>query len=438
MTKVQLIKSLIEKENDAAKLAVLNGELIEAIREEEREKLKVEMAQKALVADQKGLEDARVKAEAETKAKAVVQPAGTAAVKVLDTDNYLGFNLKAMKRNFLDNPKVHGAMRARALADPESCERLMKWWAGVMDKGIKATPDQIQKAAQVEGTAGLGGYLTPTEEKFTVLSYVRDVSLAMRLCTHVPMISDVQTLPRELTKVTTAFTAEATDATETSTTFDLVTLTAKRLDAYTKTSNELLQDQAAPGGIAGILASQFIEAVGQKLDSVVFTGAGDPMSGVFKSAGTSVTFASGSTNFSALIEGNLRTAIRSIRTNRLRNARWFSHRIPSWDYIYGLKDTSGLPLLKQDGIQGPAAHTVWGYPLEMPEEAPYTSAPSTGFIVFGDLSGVMIGDRLTNIQLFVNPYSFARSNMTEFLLFTRWGFAQALPELYCRICTPAS
>ena len=113
MTKVQLIKSLIEKENDAAKLAVLNGELIEAIREEEREKLKVEMAQKALVADQKGLEDARVKAEAETKAKAVVQPAGTATVKVLDTDNYLGFNLKAMKRNFLDNQIGRASCRER-------------------------------------------------------------------------------------------------------------------------------------------------------------------------------------------------------------------------------------------------------------------------------------------------------------------------------------
>jgi hypothetical protein len=35
----------------------------------------------------------------------------------------------------------------------------------------------------------------------------------------------------------------------------------------------------------------------------------------------------------------------------------------------------------------------------------------------------------------VDPYSFSRSYQTQFLLFTRWAFAQALPKMLGRIAT---
>jgi len=50
----------------------------------------------------------------------------------------------------------------------------------------------------------------------------------------------------------------------------------------------------------------------------------------------------------------------------------------------------------------------------------------------------MIGDRLTTVRLFADPYSLSRSYQTQFLFFTRWGYAQALPNNLVRIVTAAS
>jgi HK97 family phage major capsid protein len=80
---------------------------------------------------------------------------------------------------------------------------------------------------------------------------------------------------------------------------------------------------------------------------------------------------------------------------------------------------------------------LYGYPVRMPEMAPAVSGAGKGFIVFGDLRGFIIGERLTNISLFVDPYSKSTSYQTLFLLFTRWAYAHALPQYYGRIATHA-
>ena len=51
---------------------------------------------------------------------------------------------------------------------------------------------------------------------------------------------------------------------------------------------------------------------------------------------------------------------------------------------------------------------------------------------------MIIGDRLTNIRLFVDPYSNSLNYQTIFLLFTRWWFADVLPDYRGRIVTAAS
>jgi HK97 family phage major capsid protein len=183
--------------------------------------------------------------------------------------------------------------------------------------------------------------------------------------------------------------------------------------------------------------SQFVEAIGQKLDSAAFIGTGDPVSGVFLSTGYSEVFSSGSTNFSALLEVNLRNVIGKIPTSRLGGAKWYGHRTPVWTYLYGLKDGDSRPLFIPSMTEG-VPHRLYGYPLEMPEQSKSTSAVATGMLVFGNLKGFWIGERLGRISLFVNPYSLSTKYQTIFLMFTRWGFAHALPNQYARIVTAAS
>jgi HK97 family phage major capsid protein len=437
MDKITLIRSLIDKTEDPDELKRLNDELIAAIREDEHKKLEAEAAEKAKEAEEKKeLEEARAASK-----MAKIPEQKTTNIEVGTPGLYKGVKMKAVIDTLQHDGRVNRIIRAKSMADVEQAEMLAKWGIGLLDHAMnkKAVTPELAKALQ-EGAPTEGGYLTPTEERSAVLSYIRDVSIAFSECSHVPMTSDAMTIPAENAKVSVNFTDEESDATETDPSFAQVSLTAKRLDAYTKVSNELIEDNNAPGGIAGILAAQFIEAIGQKHDSTVFIGTGSPMSGVFLSAGYSEVFDTGSTAFSELLESDIRNIVRKIRPSRRRNAKFYMSTSVLWQYVLGLKDGDSRPLFVETRGGGPAPGNLWGYPVREGNDdiMPSTSAAETGFIVFGDLAGVMIGDRLTNINLFVDPYSLARSYQTQFLLFTRWAYAHALSNYYARIVTGAA
>ncbi len=428
MNKIALLRDLISKTEDAEERKKYEDQLIEAIEEAALAKATKQLADKAA----KDKEEAEIKA---AKGKSVMaKRVGAPPVVVLEQGDYKGFNLRSEVRAAIGNNRVHVSIQTRMQDDYDMAEKMMRMFT---DLYVRAWENPVQKAAMQEGTDSEGGYLTPTEERSELLAYVREISIALQDCTHIPMASDSMTLPRELANVSVAYTGEESEATESEPTFNQVTLTAKRMDAYAISSNELIQDTTVPGGIIGVLMSQFVEAIGQKVDSTVFKGTGDPVSGVFLSAGYSQVFESGSTHFSELLELDLRTIISKIPTSRLANAKWYGHRSPVWIYVRGLKDGDSRPLFIK-GLTEKAPDFLYGYPLKMPEQSNSISAVSTGMLVFGDLRGFFIGDRLTNINLMVNPYLLMTTNQTLFYMATRWGYAHALPNYYGRIATPAS
>lgn len=427
MNKIELIKALIKKETDPKELERLQDELINAIEEDAREK-----AAKKIAAD-----TAKKEAEAEEvklkEAKAQSHEAGGQIKVISGPGEYKGFKLRAEAANLglsLRNEK----MRKFYAANPDRAERMAKFWIDLVDTAIKS-PSPFTKSIN-EGTTTAGGYLTPQEQRMELLAYGREESIALADCQHIPMTSDSMLVNKENAKASVAFTDEATDATETNPTFDQVTITAKRMDGYVKISNEVMEDAQVTGGLVGRLMEQFMEAVGQKIDSTVFVGAGSPMSGVFKNSGYSLVLATGSAAFSMLVAANFLAAEAKIAEPDARNAKYYVSRSVLLNYIYGINDTTGRPIFRNSEITG-YEDSINGYPVRRVAQAPATSAASTGFVVFGDLMGVIIGDRLTNISLFYDPYSLSRSYMSQFLLFTRWGFASALPNKLCRIVTAA-
>jgi len=330
---------------------------------------------------------------------------------------------------------VSKAVRERMEARPEKAERLLKLWVDIYEKASRPVSPLALKAAMQEGTASEGGYLTPAEDRAELLSYVRELSVCLPDVTHIAMNSDVLTVPAELTKVGVAWTAEETDATESEPTFADVTLTAKRLDAFSTASNELLEDTNVPGGIVAVLMSQFTEATAKELDNQILTGTGSPVSGIFTAAaGYSEVFSTGSTAFSELLESNIRNLIGKIPPERLDGAKWYMHNTILWQYMYGLKDTTGRPLFVPS-LSQMVPDNLYGYPVKQSSQATSTSAAATAMAAFGNLKGFMVGDRLTNIKLFIDPYTLGKSYQTNFYFFTRWAFAHALNGYYGRIVT---
>jgi len=441
---IETLRKLAEKETDEAELKNIAEEIdslhVEIGKLEAKAEVEEAKAKAAVEADTKAVEKAR------TESPLNVQ---TPRIEVGTPGNYKGFQLKReldycvsgatlpgmYKGLFEDRPGVQQRMKER----PEAAEKVLKTF---VDLYTRAASTPIAKASMQEGTNSEGGYLVPEEQRFEILAYMRESSVSLRECTVIPMTSDSMTMPRELAKVDVTITAEESDATQSDPTFEQVTLTARRFDAFSVASNELIQDAANPGGIAGLLLDQFTEAIGLKSDSVVFLGTGSPMSGVFKSAGYSTIIGnsstSGSTAFSTLTEATIRDAASQIAEEELGNAKWYMNKAVMWQNVRGLKDDNGQYLLNQVGMGQAGPDTLWGYPIIRGSKMPSTSGVSTGFIVFGNLRGVYIGERLGNLRLMMDPYVLAKSYQTRFFFFTRWGHTQALPKRYTRILTSAS
>ena len=438
MNKIAMLKALIAKAESDEERVKYETELEAAIKEQAKAEVKAELEAEMKAQAEKEAKEAEEQAAAELKAKGEKAEVKAHTIEVGTPDRYKGFRFKYEIDVALN--KVNPAVKQRMLERPEMAERVVKHFVDLFENAQRAPFERVKTAIN-EGTTTEGGYLTPTEERAEILAYIRDTSKTMGDCQHVAMTSDSMTVPAENAKVSVVFTAEASAATEADPTFAQATLTAKRLDGYSVSSNELLADET--GGIVGTLLSQFVEAVGQKIDSAVFKGAGTLVdgSGLFLAAGYSEVFNAGSTNFSELLESNIRNLISKIPSQYINSmggqGKWYVHRTPLWQYFYGLKDGESRPIFIPSYNQT-APHQILGYPVVIAEEAIGTSAVSTAMALFGNLRGFIIGDRLTRINLFVDPYSKSTAYQTMFLMFTRWAFSNALPNYTGRIATPAS
>lgn len=299
---------------------------------------------------------------------------------------------------------------------------------------VEKSGDPIVKAAYAEGAGSTGGYLVPTEYLWDMIQLARSRTFALDYCRIVPMGTNVLVLPSEASLPTVAWTAEAVAATESEGTFGQITLTAKRLDAFSVVSNEQLADSAMD--LVGILTEQFGYAQALELDNQVLNGTGAPFSGVLGAAcGNSVVLAATSTNFSAQIADNYANAIFQLNEADAANAKWIINRISKF-YLRTLKDTQGRPIFAPPGSATPG--TIYEIPYVVSEKMTNTSAVSTGFAVLGDWKKMLIGRRLGFGSLDVDPYGLFTASQTRFRLASRWAFSFGRASAFCRIITAAS
>jgi HK97 family phage major capsid protein len=220
-----------------------------------------------------------------------------------------------------------------------------------------------------------------------------------------------------------------------------VTLTASDLDGYADVSIHLEQDAQNPGGVVGVLLDQFIESYGQKIDSAVFAGTGSPVSGLFFDDGTDTvagrSLQLGGTDPTAISIGSLLAVIGKIERPRRNGAKWYASRSTIWNNLMNVQDDSKTAFAAMP--QNPLDFRIVGYPLEEVEEAPDpATANDEAIAIFGNLNGFIIGDRLSNLTLFRDPYSKRTSKRITYSFLTRVAFATALPNNFVLLKTVAA
>ncbi len=425
MSKVEILRLAIKNATDPEEVKKLNDELITAIREEEAAKL-------AKKAD----DDAAVKART---VAATATPKVEPAIQVVSNDEIAGFKLKRGVTGFMSHPRL--ARVSKEIGD-KRVEGIVAHMAKLAARA-GLSPDGFinpvaAKAVMVEGTDALGGYITPTEERMDILAYLRDRSIALQDAQLVNMTSDKMTIPAELAKVSIAKRTEANAATGTSATLSQVTLSTINLDGSVSIASELMNDNATPGGIIAWLTDQFIEALGQGVDSCVFIddGVAALASGIFKSYGYSQVFGTGSSNFSELLWTDIPKLIAKIPSQYIdAGYKWYMLHSTLWTYFYTLKDSNSNPYFTSNFNAGPEYRVV-GYPVATPTQG-LSNAASTPMAIFTNLRRqYIIGERLNSMSLFLNPYV-KGPHLVEATLQTRFAFANALKSYAGAIVTAA-
>jgi HK97 family phage major capsid protein len=422
--KKALIKELIAKAETDAEIQKYNDQLLSVVEEMATVKAETKLAEQK-------------KAEADEAVKKIMKDAAnTPRIEIVQGGNYRGANLKAVvaKAGQL-NTSISDASRI----DYGKVEAAAKWFTDLVQNAKMAPTEKANVSALTDAQ---GGYITPTQEITNeVLGYMKQDSLALRHARIVNMTSDKMTIPRELYNAVVAVRKQEGAVGATSATFALTTLSTVGLDGYVSASKEISQDASI---LVATLMAQFMEATAKKIDSAVFNGTGDPMSGIFSSAiTTSATFTG--INFSSVTAAAIQKIVGMVlsRPQDVAKLRWFAHPSVMYNNLIPLRaggsTTTDGPYLFYDSIGGQGIPQRYaGWPIEMAYQAPYTTGAAKTLAVFGDLSGVIIGERLGATSLFFDPYTSAANGLDRFFWFTRFAFNLALINKFGRIRTAAA
>ena len=143
--------------------------------------------------------------------------------------------------------------------------------------------------AQGENVNSAGGFLVPEELLANIIVLREQFGVFRQECRVIPMGSDTLNWPRRVGGLTAYFTGEGQAVTESQASWDNVNLTAKKLGALTRMSNEIAEDAVV--SIADWLVGEIAYAFATKEDDSGFNGDGSSAFGGIR--GLATIFADG-------------------------------------------------------------------------------------------------------------------------------------------------
>lgn len=254
-----------------------------------------------------------------------------------------------------------------------------------------------------EGAGNSGAHVFVPEEFGTDLIRLRELyGVARRLLRMRTMTSDTRTDPRRTGGLTAYFVGESAAGTESDASYDNVRLTAKKLMAITRMSNELSEDAVINFGDE--LAGEISYAFSNKEDECAFNGDGTSTYGGIKgirtaldelTAGTAPGLIEGAGNaWSELTLANFEAVVGALPqyADVPGQVAWVCHKTFAWNVLKKLALAAGGNT--KDDIEGSQGMTFLGYPVVISQVFPSTESNSQIPVVFGNfMQGASFGDR---------------------------------------------
>ena len=225
----------------------------------------------------------------------------------------------------------------------------------------------------------------------------------------IDMTSDTTTVPKILTATTTGWFNEAAQLSSTELTFDVVTLTARKLAAYCEVSNEALADSTP--SIRDMVAHDFTRAMALGLDLAFLQGSGTPPAprGMRNFTSVTETHAGADGEFPRLNMFHDQLARVEAAGADLASLVWFMHP-RTWSDIQHLLDDNGSFYLSPD-VTVAARRALWGVPVRTSSQISVTetqggSGAACSYALLADMSQVAIGRRMDMTLQYSTDFKF--------------------------------
>lgn len=305
-------------------------------------------------------------------------------------------------------------------------------------------------------TPGTAGYLVPPAEFIAEVYRIAETEygVARREMRYIPKsgAGDTITVPALGTSVSSFWTGQGVAKTSTEPSFNLPTVTLKKLAAIVPWTDEFEEDMGV--NAIQLLATLFAESLAKMEDEAFFKGDGTStyggFTGILNNTSTNdVVLASAS--IEDLTAEKLLDMQDETPAGALQGAKYYMHR-SVLSIVRKLRTNSGTGdfIYQAPGAGQPA--TIWNYPVEIVEAMPSVSDDDadTAFVIFGNLKNTCIISDKGNIALKVFDSGVVRNvgNSTDLNLITqdmkalrvvrRVGFTVALPNGITVLKTGAS
>lgn len=253
--------------------------------------------------------------------------------------------------------------------------------------------------AQTEGKNEDGGFLVPPEFINDIIDLREMYGVFRKNAKIVPMGSDTYSRPRRTGGLTAYFMTEASQITESKKGWDQVSLVAKKIGTLTKITTELLEDAVV--NLGDDLMGEIAYAFSQKEDDCGFNGDGSSTYGgitgvcaklkglsgtIGNIAGLQVATGTGyGTNYNSIVLSDFQKTLGKLPLYA------FQRSVPKWYMSQAFWGGVVQPLLTNLGgvtmqqAQDPVKPYFLGFPVEISQVLPVTSATSQVCALFGAL-----------------------------------------------------
>lgn len=262
--------------------------------------------------------------------------------------------------------------------------------------------DADEVRALTVATDASAGYLAPEAYGNEIIKALVQFSPIRQYARVVSISAQAVKYPRRLTGPAAAWTEESATSSESTPTYEQITLTPYELRTYIDISQALLEDNAY--GLEGELAADLAEAFGVTEGAAFVTGDGDGKpTGLLSATGLIEVTTGAAETLGTSPADTIIGMYHSLPNTHAQNAVWLMNRT-TLGTLRKVKDSDGRYLLV-DPVAASAPMTLLGRPIVEAVDMPNIAAGAYP-ILFGDLSGYRIVDRVSFTML-RDPYTVA-------------------------------